>query len=152
MNATLGKAEGGSMHVGRLVAVATLAILLCAPSLAAEAPLRSLAGATGWINARALGADDLRGKVVVVQFWTYTCVNWLRTLPYVRAWAGKYEKQGVVFIGIHTPEFPFEEDQDNVQRAVSQMGISYPVAVDSRRAGSKPNSPSSESKTGAWAR
>ncbi len=72
----------------------------------------------------------LRGKVVLVEFWTYTCINWLRTLPYVRAWAEKYKDHGLVVIGVHTPEFAFEKDLDNVRRAVKDMRVDYPVAVD----------------------
>jgi thiol-disulfide isomerase/thioredoxin len=82
-----------------------------------------------WINSPRLTAANLRGKVVLVDFWTYTCINWLRTLPYVRAWAKKYKKRLVV-IGVHTPEFPFEHDLDNVRRAVREMRIDYPVVVD----------------------
>ena len=69
-------------------------------------------------------------KVVLIQFCTYTCINWLRTLPYVRAWAGKYEDQGLVVIGVHTPEFGFEKDVDNVRRAVKDMMVEYPIALD----------------------
>ena len=76
-------------------------------------------------------ADALRGKVVLVDFWTYTCINWLRQLPYVRAWAEKYKDHGLVVIGVHTPEFPFEKNIDNVRLAVKTRGISYPVAIDS---------------------
>ncbi len=96
--------------------------------------LSALASATGWINSPPLTAADLRGKVVLVDFWTYTCVNWLRTLPYVRAWASKYRDPGLVVIGVHSPEFPFEKDADNVRRAVKAMGIEYPVAIDSDHA------------------
>ena len=78
---------------------------------------------------RALTPESLAGKVVLAQFWTYTCINWLRTLPYVRAWAQKY-RQKLVVIGVHTPEFAFEHNIDNVRRAVRQMGIEYPVAID----------------------
>src|SRR6188768_2752165 len=74
---------------------------------------------------------DLSGKVVLVNFWTYTCINWLRQLPYVRAWAGKYSGQGLVVIGVHTPEFSFEHDGDNVCWAVQDMRVGYPVAIDS---------------------
>jgi thiol-disulfide isomerase/thioredoxin len=91
----------------------------------------SLDGATGWLNSPALAAADLRGKVVLVDFWTYTCINWLRTLAYVRAWAEKYEDQGLIVIGVHTPEFPFERDIDNVRRAAKEMRVEYPVALDS---------------------
>jgi thiol-disulfide isomerase/thioredoxin len=82
-----------------------------------------------WINSPRLTASSLAGKVVLVDFWTYTCINWLRTLPYIRAWAQKYRQQLVV-IGVHTPEFPFEHDIENVRRAVRQMAIEYPVAID----------------------
>ena len=87
-------------------------------------------GATGWLNSDPLSLDDLRGKVVLVDFWTYTCINWLRTLGYVRAWAEKYADDGLVVVGVHTPEFPFEHDVDNVRDAVAEMNIRYPVALD----------------------
>ena len=96
-----------------------------------EGEMPSLSGATGWLNSEPLTEDDLRGKVVLVDFWTYTCINWLRTLPYVRAWAEKYKGRGLVLIGVHTPEFSFEHDLDNVRRAVKDMRVDYPVAVDS---------------------
>jgi thiol-disulfide isomerase/thioredoxin len=89
----------------------------------------SLSGATGWLNSPPLAPADLRGKVVLVDFWTYTCINWLRTLPYIRAWAKAYEN-GLVVLGVHTPEFPFEHDLDNVRRAVEEREIEYPVVVD----------------------
>jgi thiol-disulfide isomerase/thioredoxin len=95
-----------------------------------EGELPSLSGATAWLNSPPLSAADLRGKVVLVDFWTYTCINWLRTLPYVRAWAEKYKEHGVVVIGVHTPEFPFEHDLENVRRAVQDMRVSYPIAID----------------------
>src|SRR5712664_2355114 len=82
-------------------------------SLPGEGELPSLGGATGWLNSQPLTKDGLRGKVVLVDFWTYTCINWLRSLPYVRGWAGKYKEQGLVVIGVHTPEFRFEKDIDN---------------------------------------
>ncbi len=96
-----------------------------------EGTLPSLSGAIGWLNSQPLNAESLRGKVVLVDFWTYTCVNWRRTLPYVRAWAQKYKSQGLVVIGVHTPEFTFEADVDNVRWAVKDMRIDYPVAIDS---------------------
>ena len=96
-----------------------------------EATMPSLDGATAWLNSPPLTAADLRGKVVLIDFWTYTCVNWLRTLPYVRAWAEKYREYGVVVVGVHTPEFSFEHDIQNVRRAAQDMRVSYPVAVDS---------------------
>ena len=77
--------------------------------------LPSLDGATGWLNSQPLTADGLRGKVVLIDFWTYSCINWIRSLPYVRAWADKYKNQGLVVVGVHTPEFPFEKDIENVR-------------------------------------
>ena len=99
--------------------------------LPVEGELPSLAAATGWLNSPPLTAADLRGKVVLVDFWTYTCINWLRTLGYVRAWAEKYEDQGLVVVGVHTPEFPFEQDVDNVRQAAKEMRVEYPIALDS---------------------
>jgi thiol-disulfide isomerase/thioredoxin len=87
-------------------------------------------GATGWLNSEPLTPEGLRGKVVLVDFWTYTCINWLRTLGYVRAWAEKYADEGLVVIGVHTPEFPFEKDPENVRWAVKEMRVEYPVALD----------------------
>jgi thiol-disulfide isomerase/thioredoxin len=99
--------------------------------LPVEGELPSLDGATGWLNSPPLTPAGLRGKVVLVGFWTYTCINWLRQLPYLRAWAGKYADHGLVVIGVHTPEFGFERNPDNVRRAVEDMKIGYPVALDS---------------------
>jgi thiol-disulfide isomerase/thioredoxin len=96
-----------------------------------EGRLPSFEGATGWLNSPPLTMEDLRGKVVLVDFWTYTCINWLRTLAWVRAWAERYEDHGLVVVGVHTPEFPFERDVDNVRRAVQDMRVEYPVALDS---------------------
>jgi thiol-disulfide isomerase/thioredoxin len=101
-----------------------------AVELPVEARMPSLDQATRWLNSPPLIPADLRGKVVLVNFWTYTCINWLRTLPYVRAWADKYHDQGLVLIGVHTPEFDVEHDLDNVQQAVTDLQIHYPVAVD----------------------
>ena len=98
--------------------------------LPVEGELPSFGGATGWLNSPPL-TPGLRGKVVLAGFWTYTCINWLRQLPYLRAWAGKYSGHGLVVIGVHTPEFGFEHNPDNVRRAVQEMKIDYPVAVDS---------------------
>jgi thiol-disulfide isomerase/thioredoxin len=92
--------------------------------------LPSLAGATEWLNSPPLTPAGLRGRVVLVDFWTYTCINWLRTLPYLRAWADKYRDHGLVVLGVHTPEFDVEHDLDNVRRAVKDLGVDYPVAVD----------------------
>ncbi|HEV7367126.1 MAG TPA: thioredoxin family protein [Gemmatimonadales bacterium] len=95
-----------------------------------EGELPSLDGATAWLNSPRLTPAGLRGKVVLVDIWTYTCINWLRTLPYVRAWAEKYKDQGLVVIGVHTPEFGFEHNLDNVRRAAKDMRVDYPIAVD----------------------
>ena len=100
-------------------------------SLPVEGHLPSLDGATGWLNSEPLSTESLRGKVVLVDFWTYTCINWLRTLSYIRAWAETYEDAGLVVIGVHTPEFPFEQDVDNVREAAKEMEVEYPVALDS---------------------
>jgi thiol-disulfide isomerase/thioredoxin len=102
-----------------------------AAALPIEGKFPPLAGATAWLNAPPLTPAGLRGKVVLVEFWTYTCINWRRTLPYVRAWAEKYKNQGLVVIGAHTPEFGFEENPDNVRQAMREMNIVYPVALDS---------------------
>ena len=93
-----------------------------------------LDGATQWLNSKPLGEQDLRGKVVLVDFWTYSCINCLRTLPYVKAWAEKYRDQGLIVIGVHAPEFAFERDIGNVSKAMKDLGISYPVAVDNQYA------------------
>jgi thiol-disulfide isomerase/thioredoxin len=98
--------------------------------LPVEGRLPSLEGATGWLNSPPLSRADLPGKVVLIDFWTYTCINWLRTLSYIRAWAERYEEQGLVVIGVHTPEFPFERDVDNVRQAAKEMHVDYPVALD----------------------
>jgi len=98
---------------------------------AGQSGLASLERANDWLNSPPLTAASLRGKVVLVDFWTYTCINWLRTLPYVRAWHEKYRDQGLVVIGVHAPEFAFEKNVSNVRRAVKDMRIDYPVAVDS---------------------
>jgi thiol-disulfide isomerase/thioredoxin len=91
--------------------------------------LTAIAGAAEWLDSPRLTAEGLLGKVVLVNFWTYTCINWLRQLPYVRAWAQKYRDRFVV-IGVHTPEFAFEQNSDNVRRAVRQMKVDYPVVID----------------------
>lgn len=92
--------------------------------------LPSFSGATEWFNTKPLTPADLRGKVVLVEFWTYTCINWRRTLPYVQAWAEKYKDMGLVVIGVHTPEFSFEKNADNVRWAIGDMKIGFPVAMD----------------------
>src|SRR4051812_39217929 len=98
--------------------------------LPVEGRLASFEGATGWLNSAPLTPESLRGRVVLVDFWTYTCVNWLRTLPYIRAWADKYRK-GVTVVGVHTPEFGFERDVENVTARARELGVDYPIALDS---------------------
>ena len=105
-----------------------------AVALPIEGDLPSLGGAIEWINSAPLTVAGLRGKVVLVEFWTYTCINWLRTLPYVRAWAAKYKDQGLVVIGVHSPEFEFEKSIANVRRAARDLRVDYPIAVDSEHA------------------
>jgi thiol-disulfide isomerase/thioredoxin len=98
--------------------------------LPVEGALPDLGGATGWLNSDPLTPDSLRGKIVVVQFCTFSCVNWLRTLPYVKAWADKYHDAGLVVLGVHSPEFAFEHDLDKIRSALAAMGVGYPIAVD----------------------
>lgn len=105
-------------------------VTLTAIPLPIEGELPSLAGATVWLNSPPLMATGLRGHVVLVEFWTYTCINWLRTMPYVRAWAEKYKDQGLVVVGVHTPEFSFEHTVENVRRAATDMRVAYPIAID----------------------
>jgi thiol-disulfide isomerase/thioredoxin len=99
--------------------------------LPAEGRLPVFEGATGWLNSSLLTPEGLAGKVVLVDFWTYTCINWLRTLAFVHAWSEKYRDRGLVVIGVHTPEFPFEREVDNVREAVEALRVEYPVALDS---------------------
>jgi thiol-disulfide isomerase/thioredoxin len=90
----------------------------------------SFAGATGWLNSEPLGPAELRGRVVLVNFWTLTCINWLRQEPYVRAWSHAYRDEGLIVVGVHTPEFSFEHEIDGVRRATRERAIDYPVALD----------------------
>jgi thiol-disulfide isomerase/thioredoxin len=103
---------------------------LFGPLEAEQGVLSSLRDATEWLNSPPLTVAGLRGKVVLIDFWTYTCINWLRTLPYVRAWAEKYKDHGLVVIGVHSPEFAFEHNIDNVRQAVKDMNVEYPIAID----------------------
>jgi cytochrome c biogenesis protein CcdA/thiol-disulfide isomerase/thioredoxin len=96
-----------------------------------EGVLPDLSGAVSWLNSEPLNVESLRGKVVLIDFWTYSCINCLRTLPYLKAWYAKYKDDGLVIIGVHTPEFAFEKSADNVKKAVADLGITYPVAIDS---------------------
>ena len=122
----------GAMNMPQQTTSTELPFLHGYPSgqIAGQSELASLERANEWLNSPPLTAPALRGKVVLIDFWTYTCINWLRTLPYVRAWAEKYRNQGLMVIGVHAPEFAFEKDLNNVRRAVKERGIAYPVAVD----------------------
>src|SRR6202046_2961744 len=96
-----------------------------------EGSLPDLRGAAGWLNSPALSSNSLRGKVVLVNFWTYSCINSLRELPYMKSWAAKYKDAGLIVIGVHAPEFGFEKEHANVQNAVRDLNVTYPVAIDS---------------------
>jgi thiol-disulfide isomerase/thioredoxin len=102
-----------------------------APRLPVEGNLPPLDGGLGWLNSQPLTASGLRGKVALIEFWTYTCINWRRQLPYIRAWAAKYRDHGLVTIGVHTPEFSFEKKPENVRRATKETRVDYPVVIDS---------------------
>ena len=102
-------------------------------SIVGSSPLYGLSGGTGWINSPALTSRQLKGKVVLVDFWDYSCINCIRAIPYVRAWAEKYKDSGLVVIGVHTPEFDVEKQVPNVQKAVTRFGITYPVVLDSNQ-------------------
>jgi thiol-disulfide isomerase/thioredoxin len=123
-------------HLFLLTVILTVAMVASMRTSAADksGELAALGNAAVWINSHPLTAAGLRGKVVVIDFWTYTCINWRRSLPYVRAWSEKYKDRGLVVVGVHTPEFAFEKDVDNVRRAVQDMRIDYPIAVDSNYA------------------
>ncbi|MEJ1962042.1 MAG: cytochrome c biogenesis protein CcdA [Gammaproteobacteria bacterium] len=99
-----------------------------------EGDLPSLSGAVAWLNSPPLTTEGLRGKVVLIDFWTYSCINCLRTLPYLKAWYDRYKDHGLTIVGVHTPEFAFEKDEANVRRAVRDLGVTYPVAVDNNYA------------------
>ncbi|MDO7898800.1 cytochrome c biogenesis protein DipZ [Pseudomonas citrulli] len=104
------------------------------PNLEAQGAMPSLDGAVQWLNSPPLDAESLRGKVVLVDFWTYDCINCQHTLPYVNDWAKKYEKEGLVVVGVHTPEYGYEKIIDNVREQVRKLGIRYPVAIDNQYA------------------
>jgi thiol-disulfide isomerase/thioredoxin len=100
-------------------------------SLPVESHLPGFDGATAWLNSAPLTAEHLRGHVVLIDFWTFTCINWIRTAPYLRAWEDRYREHGLTVIGVHTPEFPFETDVDSIRAAIEERRLAYPVAVDS---------------------
>ena len=127
---------GGAMNGGAAMTGGAGAMMSAHNSggLPVEGEIPPLTGAVAWLNSPPLTPESLHGKVVLVDFWTYSCINCLRTLPYVRAWANKYKDHGLVVIGVHTPEFAFEKNLDNVRRAVKDLQITYPVAVDNNYA------------------
>src|SRR3954471_1316361 len=125
------RTAASGLAASRLGVIGSIVQQMACAALNNQGTLPSLSGATQWLNSPPLASNALRGKVVLVDFWTYTCVNWTRTLPYVRAWAEKYRDEGLVVIGAHTPEFPFERDIDNVRWAAKVMNVNYPIAVDS---------------------
>ena len=124
-------ASGAKRPAWRPSALGLGAAAMAAPGLALSSPLRALIGGRQWLNTPPLRAEDLRGKVVLVNFWTYSCINSLRALPYLRAWAEKYKDRGLVVVGVHTPEFTFEKDIGNVRQASAALGVGYPVVLDS---------------------
>jgi cytochrome c biogenesis protein CcdA/thiol-disulfide isomerase/thioredoxin len=127
---THAQAMTASEHSGPTMMAAQTAQM----QLGSEGSLPSLAGAVAWLNSAPLTREGLKGKVVLVDFWTYSCINCLRAIPYVEAWAEKYKSDGLVVIGVHTPEFAFEKDRSNVLKSVRDLKITYPVAIDSNYA------------------
>ena len=125
-DATTGSMSG--TMTGTMKGTMTAAGAAAAPPVEGEFP--SLSGAVAWLNSPPLTPQQLRGKVVLIDFWTYSCINCLRTLPYLKAWYERYKNSGLVIIGVHSPEFAFEKDEANVRRAVRDLGIRYPVAID----------------------
>lgn len=101
-----------------------------APDVSSQGEMPSLSGASAWLNSPALTSESLRGKVVLVDFWTFDCINCQHSIPHVNEWAKKYEKDGLVVIGVHTPEYPYERVIDNVRKSVARLGLNYPVAID----------------------
>ena len=128
--------NGNSMAMTNSMAGGHAMMMSGKPSggLPIEGDIPSLKGATTWLNSPALSSEGLRGKVVLVDFWTYSCINCLRALPYVKTWYAKYKDHGLVVIGVHAPEFAFEKDSANVRRAVSELAVTYPVALDNNYA------------------
>jgi cytochrome c biogenesis protein CcdA/thiol-disulfide isomerase/thioredoxin len=129
--------SGGTMAMSNTSMTSGNAMMMAAKpagALPVEGEIPSLGGATAWLNSPALTPEALRGKVILVDFWTYSCINCLRALPYVKGWYEKYKDHGLVVVGVHAPEFAFEKNLDNVRRAVSDLGIAYPVALDNNYA------------------
>ncbi len=133
-SAEAGGAPSSTAAGGAMMQAAPGMLRVDTSALPVEGQLPSLDGAVQWLNSPPLSAAALRGKVVLIDFWTYSCINCLRTLPYVKAWAAKYRDQGLVVIGVHAPEFAFERDPANVRKAIRDLGIDYPVAIDNNYA------------------
>jgi thiol-disulfide isomerase/thioredoxin len=121
------------LWAGVLASVVGVVAVLAGPGDGLSVQQSALVSGAPWLNTDPLGPQDLKGKVVLVNFWTYSCINSLRVIPYVRAWADKYRAQGLVVIGVHTPEFAFEKDLANVRRASAYYGVGYPVVLDSQQ-------------------
>jgi len=120
----------GAPHKPTSTTNANNAMMAAGGPASAAPPTTDLSGATAWLNSPPLNLAALHGKVVLIDFWTYSCINCLRTLPYIKAWNEKYKSSGLVIIGVHTPEFPFEKDESNVRKAIHDLGLTYPVAMD----------------------
>ncbi len=130
INSSVVMTDGPAMMSGNPAMMMTAKPAAQAEDLPVEGSLPALSGAVEWLNSPPLTVDALKGKVVLVDFWTYSCINCLRAIPYVRAWAEKYKDQGLVVIGVHAPEFAFEKNVSNVRAAIASLGITYPVAID----------------------
>jgi thiol-disulfide isomerase/thioredoxin len=115
-----------------VTAATTGAALAAPPATSSRAP--EFTGIDKWLNSESLTMQQLRGKVVLVDFWTYTCINCINTLPHVKSWYSKYKDQGLVVVGVHTPEYPFERSTDNVKTAIKRFDIKFPVAQDNNYA------------------
>lgn len=126
----IGSARAGSDKTALMKVVEEQQMASGAVHLPVEGQLPSLSKAGEWLNSKPLTSVDLRGKVVLIDFWTYSCINWRRQLPYVRAWDEKYKAHGLVVIGVHAPEFSFEKNLDNVRQATKDMRIGYPIVID----------------------
>eukprot|EP01034_Spumella_vulgaris_P039805 gene39805-49190_t len=127
---------GGLAGIVMATAVGSASAAPAAPfrsSLPVEGTAPGFDGAVTWLNSAPLTSRQLRGKVVLVDFWTYSCINCIRTFPYVRAWASKYRDHGLTVVGVHTPEFKFEQDLTNVNAAVGRFQLDFPIAVDSNQ-------------------
>ena len=122
--------SSGYLTIGIVFGILMMAVFSSAPVVASDRMAAPLTGATQWLNSPPLNSEMLRGKVVLVDFWTYSCSNCLNALPHVKAWDEKYRAQGLMVIGVHTPEFDAEKNPQNVEQAIKRLGVIYPVAMD----------------------